>query len=695
MSFIKYNSAQCETTIKEIDSLNSEFDALKGLLDGFSANKISEQRSYVPSTNPDGTETTSQDMALLSKINAFNAAVAKISDMSNIISGADVKEKIAKVKDALVKVNEAVVEFNSTSISLKDALGSKEGITIEGEVVYFSVGDNKYRLGDLVNCFYTEIGMNMNSAIAIGVLADGKTDIDVDKMIKAAIESNDTFTNDLLGAGYFGVASLSHINELAEAAGVSADMSKDVASILGGMDLSKLNVEDMSDAELEILKQALAGKTGSALTLSGAGLASVMLAAYGMNNPSKGEENATEVPTTPEEENPNDPPGGGSYGGGSTEAPTTLFEFVEISSEPIPEPIVIEMDFDELALEKFEALGEEQLNKLYSDVTSEVMNLFDSENKTALIEKLSKYGYSQSDIDMIILDREMAINACIAGERRTLLAEFANELAKEGGFTDFESSYSGELKYGINDSSDYVYALGDKDVAEAYEGFTAARAEYYESVSNANTSIAAVETAKTELETLKAELIKNAGDDTTKWTEEDVNKYNAAVTKYNTALQTSIDSVKATEELKVKYESSKEDYMDAREEYIEELESLSNNIGSGSAPEVEYGGINTGVSGPVIEGVDYIAQAASDTIQTQINNTEVIENVSTNITDAISKSETTINNNFNNSTGIVTDTAASVEVLDLPVLNNAISNPTTDTTSGDSTFETPSISIKL
>ena len=111
---------------------------------------------------------------------------------------------------------------------------------------------------------------------------------------------------------------------------------------------------------------------------------------------------------------------------------------------------------------------------------------------------------------------------------------------------------------------------------------------------------------------------------------------------------------KATEELKVKYESSKEDYMDAREEYIEELESLSNNIGSGSSPEVEYGGINTGVSGPVIEGVDYIAQAASDTIQTQINNTEVVENVSTNITDAMSKSATTINNNFNNSTKINT-----------------------------------------
>ena len=45
MSFIKYNSAQCETTIKEIDSLNIEFDALKGFREAIKEKeKIIENR---------------------------------------------------------------------------------------------------------------------------------------------------------------------------------------------------------------------------------------------------------------------------------------------------------------------------------------------------------------------------------------------------------------------------------------------------------------------------------------------------------------------------------------------------------------------------------------------------------------------------------------------------------------------------
>lgn len=711
MSFVKNNLSYSKTIVDEIE-------ALKLLISDFSddlsktktiTNNCPKPDDYDENKDSDEAKAYSARDDFVGK---YNTAVDAAHKVAGKLKDNAFTEKINNVKAALEQINSLITTFNSGDINLKDLNDPEKGLSVNDEgIVFVKVGDTNYRLGDLVNCFYTELGMNMNSAVSIGVLADGKSDIDVDKMIKASISSNDAFTNQLLGAGYFGVASQADIIATAGAAGVYDDMSKDVSSILAGMDFSKLSVEGMSDAELEILKQALAGKTGSNLALSGAGLPAVMLAAYGMLKPTATTEPTTEAATTPDDGGYDDyryPSGGVD---GPTEAPTTLIEVLEISTEAIPEALTIELDFDELALEQFEALGEEKINSLYNEVTNEVMTLFDDSDKSALIKKLSDYGYSQSDIDMIILDREMAINACITGERRALLTQYANGLAAQGGITDFDTAYDNELKYGIDDSSDFVYAMGDKDVAKAYETYSTAREEYFKAVSDANTSIADAETAKTELETLKAELVKSSTDDMTKWTEEQLTKYNDAVKKYNEALKTSIDGVKATEELKLKYESTRADYLEEREEYIEELQSAVDNMGSGSVPDVNYvqsGGINTGVTGPVIEGVDYSVFTADNSTQssntglgTNNSTSQIITNTNTNTTNTInnSSSATVIDstNKSNISTGVVTDTAASVEVLDLPVLNNSISSNvgTSTESTGNSTFDTPNISIKL
>ena len=703
MSFVKYNFSRSSTVVKEIENLKNDISEFSSLLSSLNKknNPLLKPEDYETNKDsPDAKAYTEKE----NSVNNYNNAVAAAHSVADRLSRPI--NKLDAIANAFKKITDYITTFNSGDINLKDLNDPENGLSVNDEgIVFVKVGDTNYRLGDLVNCFYTELGMNMNSAVSIGVLADGKSDIDVDKMIKASISSNDAFTNQLLGAGYFGVASQADIVSTATAAGQYENMSKDVKSILDGMDFSKLSVEGMSDAELEILKQALIGDTGSKLALSGAGLSAVMLSAYGMLKPTASTEPTTEATTTidTDDDTPKYPSGGVD---GPTEAPTTLIEVLEISTEAIPEAITIELDFDELALEQFEALGEEKINSLYNEVTNEVMTLFDNSDKSALIKKLSDYGYSQSDIDMIILDREMAINACITGERRAMLTQYANELATQGGITDFDTAYDNELKYGIDDSSDFVYAMGDKDVAKAYETYSTAREEYFKAVSDANTSIADAETAKTELETLKAELVKSSTDDMTKWTEEQLTKYNDAVKKYNEALKTS-------EELKLKYESTRADYLEEREEYIEELQSAVDNMGSGSVPDVNYvqsGGINTGVTGPIIEGVDYSVFTADNSTQssntglgTNNSTSQIITNTNTNTntTNTInnSSSATVIDstNKSNISTGVVTDTAASVEVLDLPVLSNSISSNvgTSNESTGNSTFDTPNISIKL
>ena len=354
MSFVKYNFSNSSKVVEEIKNLKNDISEFSSLLSGLNKknNPLLKPEDYETNKDsPDAQAYTEKE----NSINNYNNAVAAAHSVAERLSRPI--NKLDAIANAFKQITDYITTFNSGDINLKDLNDPENGLSVNDEgIVFVKVGDTNYRLGDLVNCFYTELGMNMNSAVSIGVLADGKSDIDVDKMIKASISSNDAFTNQLLGAGYFGVASQADIIATAGAAGVYDDMSKDVSSILAGMDFSKLSVEGMSDAELEILKQALAGKTGSNLALSGAGLSAVMLSAYGMLKPTASTEPTTEATTTPDggDDDYRYPTGGGD---GPTEAPTTLIEVLEISTEAIPEAITIELDFDELALEQFEALS--------------------------------------------------------------------------------------------------------------------------------------------------------------------------------------------------------------------------------------------------------------------------------------------------------------------------------------------------
>lgn len=302
----------------------------------------------------------------------------------------------------------------------------------------------------------------------------------------------------------------------------------------------------------------------------------------------------------------------------------------------IPETVEVDLgekDYDQLARDAIEA-DQEAVALQRTKVIEEANQLFEAEDKTALVEKLKEYGYTDLDINDIIADRDLTINALVQGDYNKQLATKAIELATQDNVTDFDTSYddglcchdfyNGEAEQLLTNMS------ADPDVITANTNLTAAEAKYTEAVTAANESITKMTESKTAMETVKTEItteiaastdnwradvkaeydaevntlkdtfVKENGTadkwnndqileytkiadevktkyateiqaDTTKWTEEQINKYNESIETYNTAVKDATTTIEASNTAKTEYETAKAGLETARENFLKEI----------------------------------------------------------------------------------------------------------------------------
>lgn len=292
-------------------------------------------------------------------------------------------------------------------------------------------------------------------------------------------------------------------------------------------------------------------------------------------------------------------------------------------------------DYDELAREQFEAQGDAKIAENRAKITEEANKLFEAEDKTELINKLKEYGYTEIDINDIIQDRNLVTSALIEGDQRQQLATMANNLAKADGVKDFDTAYDeGQCCHGFYDGSSEALlsnASADPTVATAKTALTDATTKYTESVKTAQESITKVNEAQKTVETTKAEIVKNVASDTknwsttqqtkystelktaqdafikkngdatkwdatkvneyqkietnlknkyvseiqkdsSKWSNDQIEKYNKSVENYNTALKDANTKYEASQTAKTSYETSKANYEKARETYLKNVQ---------------------------------------------------------------------------------------------------------------------------
>lgn len=292
-------------------------------------------------------------------------------------------------------------------------------------------------------------------------------------------------------------------------------------------------------------------------------------------------------------------------------------------------------DYDEIAREQFEAQGDAKIAENRAKITEEANRLFESEDKTELENKLREYGYTEIDINDIIKDRNLVTSALIEGDQRQQLATMANNLAKADGVKDFDTAYDeGQCCHGFYDGSSEALlsnASADPTVATAKTALTDATTKYTESVKTAQESITKVNEAQKTVETTKAEIVKSVASDTknwsttqqtkystelktaqdafikkngdatkwdatkvneyqkietnlknkyvseiqkdsSKWSNDQIEKYNKSVENYNTALKDANTKYEASQTAKTSYETSKANYEKARETYLKNVQ---------------------------------------------------------------------------------------------------------------------------
>lgn len=233
-----------------------------------------------------------------------------------------------------------------------------------------------------------------------------------------------------------------------------------------------------------------------------------------------------------------------------------------------------EKDYDALAREQFEAQGDEKTAENRAKITEEANNLFENEDKTELIKTLKEYGYTEMDINDIIKDRNLVTSALIEGDQRQQLAKIAKELAKKDGIEDFDSKYDdGQCCHNFYDGTNEALLENmskDPTVATAKEALNDATTKYTDSVKTAQEAITKVNDAEKAIQTTTDEIVKDVAADTKNWSTAEQKKYNAELKEAQDKFinengdATKWDSTKVNEYQKIEN--------DLKDKYVEEVQ---------------------------------------------------------------------------------------------------------------------------
>lgn len=221
---------------------------------------------------------------------------------------------------------------------------------------------------------------------------------------------------------------------------------------------------------------------------------------------------------------------------GYTEPLVTPEDASELPSESMPETLEdLIKDYDDLARQKYEAQGDAKISEHRAGIIEEANRLFESEDKTELINRLKAYGYSDNDIQTIINDRDLTITALVSGDQREELAKIANELADKDKVEGFDTVYDNEQSSSSLTDGTTVKLLAnmsnDEGVKKAYEELSKAETEYSEANTAAVSAIALVKSAEEKIASVTQGINEKVKLEPSQWDEVTLKAYNADVEK--------------------------------------------------------------------------------------------------------------------------------------------------------------------
>ncbi len=189
-------------------------------------------------------------------------------------------------------------------------------------------------------------------------------------------------------------------------------------------------------------------------------------------------------------------------------------DVTELPTEEIPEvPEGITKDYDALARQQYESQGVGAIEEKRATLYALANEMFDEEGKVRLRERLKSYGYSDSDIEAIVQDRNLTISAVIYGDQMSELARNAQALAKADGIDNYDTLYDNEQNAMALTNGTSVKLLSiistDEGVKKSYEALTAAETSYLTANKELSSAMSKFNESKTKLD----EITKTINDE--------------------------------------------------------------------------------------------------------------------------------------------------------------------------------------
>lgn len=661
MSFLKINKGKLNTAITNIDNYISNIQSFKEAVSNFLSSECNITASQIRHTesidaNGDGIydtkiEEKSYDYGgyynnFVNGKNRCNDALSKIDD--KVIS------PLTKIKEAFDEVNKLMETFDGKIASLKDFLEGYNDSKKSGEVEqsYFYVEEienvdgttseqlrftwvdaegNTYdiTIAEMVNAFYTEVGMTMNSMVVAGMFAavngaveydeNGNPILSVEQQ-KNVLSSTSSMVDNALAVHAFGVASQADIEAVvanAESKGYAIYDIKDIEKSIDGYDqlgsetlisaasgvgmfalgaysltgyLDKFGgtkIEDEEEKENTSIKtegkeegkdkhwSELESNSGSGGSFEGGG--------HTGSGTSEGTGNSSGVSNKPaNSENSTDDGNDSSNDDNDTvvdEKPD--IDMVEVTESDVPENMEeVELtpeEIDEMAKDKYYSQFEsdDAFRESRAEDLSEFNELYNQEDKSRLIEEFKEMGYNEDEIQTILTDEDIASNAYLLGKQNQETAKLAIEIAEKNNIDNFDTVYDDKPDY--NDLTDgtsiaeLTNIYENADIKAAKISYDEAQNNYVAAVNTANDSIEAANAAEDNMRKVLSEVQKESGADICDWTPEQIEKVNKATSEYNKAVEQANTDYESAKSLKATYDESKEKFFEQRDKYYNEI----------------------------------------------------------------------------------------------------------------------------
>lgn len=525
----------------------------------------------------------------------------------------------------------------STAIAELEAAGLADNIKVvteDGvEVMYYQIYDEngqvigQFSISEMVNSFYTYAGSAMEGAIATGLMF-GDSSIP-EGYLNNIVSGIGNSVYNLRGQGFMSVAHIDGIEKMYDAIvgdGKYALITDKFNSLLDGKEVD----EKVSDLFNKLKnKDTNAALTAGAVFAAGA-VANLGAKTYSEENAEetqkrfkqlenktaeddeekKEETTGAENTTEPGTEKPTwtdltDTGGGGYYpssgggggrptGGGDPGSttpvtpenggttPETDKRFTDIVETELPsEPLEMEVtneDIDSLARDEFYdrySIPEDLAERRQVDIDN-FEQLFNAENKDALVNKFIEMGYDPAEALGAANNKDVGLAAFLLGSQNQELTQIAQDFATDLGLGDkFDTSFDNAPDYTDLFDGDAQVELTSPSTNEAIMSAKAdvqeAKTAYSESVASANQYIEDATKAKGDLDSLRASIESVSGKDTSKWTEAQITQYNKATETYNTAVTKANEEVVAAGKAKELYTQAKDNLQKIETDYYNEI----------------------------------------------------------------------------------------------------------------------------